>query len=141
MAFSTPGDNRRGGGSLAEINITPFVDVVLVLLVIFMLTARVMEFGVDVNVPRTKQVAETTRELPVINISNTGELFLNADAVNINELVKKLDPLLGKDRGAYLRCDKDVAWGIPVQVLAELGRAKIQVSVVTQPLETTRRKR
>ena len=142
MAFNMGGNDRgRGGSSMAEINITPFVDVVLVLLVIFMITARVMEFGVDVDVPRTKQVSETTKELPVVNVSNSGELFLNATPIRIADLVKKLEPTLGKDRAVYLRCDKNVAWGIPVQVLAEMGRAKINVSVVTQPLEERRRRR
>jgi biopolymer transport protein ExbD len=139
MAF-TP-RNNRSSGAIAEINITPFVDVVLVLLIIFMLTAHVMEYGVQVEVPRTKQVADTSKELPVVNVSNKGDLYLNADPVNINELAKKLEPMLGKDRAAYLRCDKDVSWEIPVQVMAELGRAKVAVSVVTQPLEQTPRRK
>ncbi|HZS52290.1 MAG TPA: biopolymer transporter ExbD [Bryobacterales bacterium] len=139
MAFSPR--NGRGSGALAEINVTPFVDVVLVLLIIFMLTAHVMEYGVEVDVPRTKQVANTSKELPVVNISSKGELYLNSEPVNINDLVKKLEPMLGKDRAAYLRCDKDVTWEIPVQVMAELGHAKVQVSVVTQPLEQLPRRK
>ena len=138
MAFQLHG---RRDDSMAEINITPFVDVVLVLLIIFMLTAHVMEFGVEVDVPKTKQVSETTRELPVINISNKGELFINEQPVNINEIPRKIEPLLGKDRGAYLRCDKNVPWEVPVQVMAELGRAKVQVNVVAQPLENLPRTR
>jgi biopolymer transport protein ExbD len=139
MAFSVK--NGRGDSSMAEINITPFVDVVLVLLVIFMLTARVMEFGVEVDVPRTKQVAETTKELPVINISAEGELYLNSDAVNINDLGKKLEPLLGRDRAAYLRADKNVPWGVPVQVMSELARDKVSVNVVSQPLDVAPKKK
>ncbi|MEK7848082.1 MAG: biopolymer transporter ExbD [Chloroflexota bacterium] len=131
----------RRDESMAEINITPFVDVVLVLLIIFMLTAHVMEFGVEVDVPKTKQVSETTKEMPVVNISTKGELFVNDQPANINEIVKMLEPLLGKDRGAYLRCDKNVPWEVPVQVMAELGRAKVQVNVVTQPLETAPQRR
>src|ERR1700756_4914490 len=107
MAFTPRGG--RGSVALAEINVTPFVDVVLVLLIIFMLTAHVMEYGVEVDVPRTKQVSDTSKELPVVNVSNKGDLYLNADPVNINDLVKKLEPLLGKSRAAYLRCDKDVS--------------------------------
>jgi len=133
MAYQLRG---RRGDAMAEINITPFVDVVLVLLIIFMLTAHVMEFGVEIEVPKTKQVSETTKEMPVINISEKGELLLNEHPVNINDIPKKIEPLLGKDRGAYLRCDKNVPWEVPVQVMAELGRAKIQVNVVAQPLET-----
>ena len=126
---------------MADINITPFVDVVLVLLIIFMLTAHVMEFGVEVDVPKTKQVSETTKEMPVVNISGKGELLLNDQQVNINDLVKKLEPMLGKDRGAYLRCDKNVPWEVPVQVMAELGRAKVSVNVVAQPLENVPKRR
>ena len=126
---------------MADINVTPFVDVVLVLLIIFMLTAHVMEFGVDVDVPKTRQVSETTKEMPVINISNKGELFLNDQPVNINEIPKKIEPLLGKDRGAYLRCDENVPFGVPVQVMAELALAKVQVSVVAQPLEKVPQRR
>ena len=131
----------RRDESMAEINITPFVDVVLVLLIIFMLTAHVMEFGVEVDVPKTKQVSETTKEMPVVNISTKGELFVNDQPANINEIVKMLEPLLGKGRGAYLRCDKNVPWEVPVQVMAELGRAKVQVNVVAQPLETAPQRR
>ncbi len=122
-------------------NVTPLVDVVLVLLIIFMLTAHVMEFGVKVDVPRTRQVAETTEEMPVVNISNKGELFLNDRPVNVNELAKRLEPMLGKQRSAYLRCDRNVTWEVPVQVMAELARAKVTVNVVAQPLEQAPRGR
>ncbi len=137
MAF-TP---RRSAGALAEINVTPFVDVVLVLLVIFMLTAHVMEFGVEVDVPKTKEVSETTKEMPVVNLTGKGELFVNDQPVKIQELAGKLKPLLGANRGAYLRCDKSVTWELPVQVMAELGRAGVQVNVVTQPLDVAPKRR
>ncbi|MBI3697964.1 MAG: biopolymer transporter ExbD [Acidobacteria bacterium] len=133
MAFNPR--SGRGDSSMAEINITPFVDVVLVLLIIFMLTAHVMEYGIEVDVPKTKEVASTTREMPVVNVTPKGGLYVNADPVNINNLVKRLEPLLGSSRGAYLRVDKDVPWETAVQVMAELGRAKVQVNVVSQPLE------
>ena len=135
MAFNPRGG--RGDSSLADINITPFVDVVLVLLIIFMLTAHVMEYGIEVDVPKTKEVASTTKEMPVVHITPKGGLYVNADPVNINNLVKKLEPILGSSRAAYLRCDKDVPWETAVQVMAELGKAKVQVNVVSQPLEQT----
>jgi biopolymer transport protein ExbD len=138
MAFKLRG---RRDDAMADINVTPFVDVVLVLLIIFMLTAHVMEFGVEVDVPKTKQVAETTKEMPVVNISDKGELFINDRAVNINEIPKQIEPLLGRDRGAYLRADKNVPWEVPVQVMAELGRAGVKVNVVAQPLENLPRRR
>ncbi len=91
MAFSmgNGGSGRsrfRGMNSLAEINIVPLVDVVMVLLVIFMLTAHVMEFGMEVDVPKVNQVRDTARELPVITITKDGYLFLNDKEVNINEV-------------------------------------------------------
>jgi biopolymer transport protein ExbD len=130
---------NRSDDAMADINITPFVDVVLVLLIIFMLTAHVMEYGVQVDVPRTRQVSETTEEMAVVNISSQGELFLNDKPVNVNELARRLEPLLGKKRSAYLRCDRNVTWEVPVQVMAELARAKVQVNVVAQPLERSPR--
>jgi biopolymer transport protein ExbD len=138
MAFQLRG---RREDAMADINITPFVDVVLVLLIIFMLTAHVMEFGMEIDVPKTKQVSETTKEMPVINISNKGELFLNTQPVNVNEIAKKIEPLLGKDRGAYLRCDENVPFGVPAQVMAELARAGVKLSVVAQPLENLPKRR
>src|SRR5258708_36912600 len=117
----------RGGGSgsddaMADINITRFVDVVLVLLIIVMLTAHVMEYGVQVDVPRTRDVSETTEEMAVVNISNQGELFLNDKPVNVNDLAQRLEPLMGRKRAAYLRCDRNVTWEVPVQALAELAK-------------------
>ena len=137
MALSTGGH----GSPMADINITPFVDVVLVLLIIFMLTAHVVEYGVDIDVPRTKQISDTSKDLPTILISSKGELFLNADPVNINDLRKKLEPLLGKQRQVFLKCDKEVVWEIPVQVMAEMREARVQVNVVTQPLEAMPKKK
>src|SRR5262252_2508333 len=96
MAFlSGPSENNSGwgrrrsraaGGALAEINIIPLVDVVLVLLIIFMLTAHVMEFGMEVNVPEVKQVRDSAEDLPVVSITRDGNLFLNEKPVNINAL-------------------------------------------------------
>ena len=91
MAISTNGggyrSGRRGNPSIADINVTPFVDVVLVLLIIFMLTAHVMEFGIEVDVPKVRPVKETSQqEMPVVTITKDGVIKLNADDVNINDL-------------------------------------------------------
>src|ERR1700722_19794117 len=94
MAFSVGGSSNRTGrrrfsgssGTLSEINIVPLVDVVLVLLIIFMLTAHVMEFGLEINVPKTKEVRETAKELPIVQIKKSGEIFLNETPVNINKI-------------------------------------------------------
>src|SRR5467141_2724875 len=93
MAFSSGNSSGgfgrgrfRGTGTLSEINVTPFVDVVLVLLIIFMLTAHVMEFGIEVDVPRVRQVKESAQEMPVITITKDGIYTLNGQPVNINEI-------------------------------------------------------
>src|ERR1017187_10189572 len=80
------GSRRRGMGSLAEINVTPFVDVVLVLLIILMLTAHVMEFGIEVDVPKVAVVKDSAQELPVVTMTKTGDITLNGKAVNYHEL-------------------------------------------------------
>ncbi len=92
MSFSTNGGggrgsrSRRGGASLSEINVTPFVDVVLVLLIIFMLTAHVMEVGIEVDVPTTRTVEKPAQDMPVVTITKDGVFKLNTDDVNIHSL-------------------------------------------------------
>src|ERR1700674_3613123 len=80
----------RGTAALAEINIVPLVDVVLVLLIIFMLTAHVMEFGLQVEVPKVKPVKENVQDLPVISITREGASYLNDKPVNINLLADEI---------------------------------------------------
>src|SRR5271156_3627441 len=80
----------RGSPALAEINIVPLVDVVLVLLIIFMLTAHVMEFGLEVEVPKVKPVKEDVQDLPVINMDKEGTTYLNDKPVNIHLLASTI---------------------------------------------------
>src|SRR6185312_5538884 len=84
MAFSFNHSNGRRRsrrfeslGAVSEINVVPLVDVILVLLIIFMITANVMEFGLDIKVPEVRLTRDSTQELPVVNISKSGELYLN----------------------------------------------------------------
>ena len=84
MAFTT--SNGRTQTSIADINITPLVDVVLVLLIIFMVTAPVLQSGIELNVPRTRTVKEITEERMVISINKQQRVFLGNDAININEI-------------------------------------------------------
>jgi biopolymer transport protein ExbD len=138
MAFSTNGggyrSNRRGNPALSEINVTPFVDVVLVLLIIFMLTAHVLEFGIEVDVPKVRPVKETAeQEMPVVTITKDGVIKLNADDVNINDLPGTIRQKFGKAKGVYVRADKETIWDPIAQVTAELGAAGFQVNMVTQP--------
>ncbi len=141
MAFSVGGGEGRGRfrgiTTLSEMNVVPLVDVVLVLLIIFMLTAHVMEFGLEVEVPRVKQVAATTEELPVITITRSGELYLNEKQVNINLLAAEIQQRFGKTQAVYVRADKATIWEPIAQVIASLGESKIDVRVVTAPEEDT----
>ena len=148
MAFSPNGNGSRGrgrfqhGGALSEINVTPFVDVLLVLLVIFMLTAHVMESGIEVDVPAVKTTKDTTKDLPIVTIAKEGDIYLGDKTININDLAPQVLSRYAKAQTVYVRCDKQVPFEIVAQVLAELGAAKIGVSVVTKPEDTTvRRKR
>ena len=127
------GSRRRGGASLSEINVTPFVDVVLVLLIIFMLTAHVMEFGIEVDVPKVRMVKDTAKEMPVVTITKDGSTTLNGKEVNINDLAAVIHQRFATVNGVYVRADKDTIWGIVAQVTAALGEAKFQVNMVTQP--------
>lgn len=124
---------RGGPGSLSEINIVPLVDVVLVLLIIFMLTAHVMEFGLEVEVPTVKQVRNTAEELPVVTITRNGETFLLDKPVNINLLGDTIRQRFPATKGVYLRADKGTVWDPIAQVISKLGESKFDVRVVTQP--------
>jgi biopolymer transport protein ExbD len=128
------GSRRRGfGANLSEINVTPFVDVVLVLLIIFMLTAHVMEFGIEVDVPKVRAVKDSAQEMPVVTITKDGASTLNGQPVNINDLKAAIQQRFGKAKGVYVRADKETIWDPIAQVIAELGEAGIQVNMVTQP--------
>jgi len=142
MAFSTNGggyhrSGRRGGHAIADINVTPFVDVVLVLLIIFMLTAHVMEFGLEVDVPKVRTVKESAQEMPVVTITKDGVTKLNTDDVNITDLPATIRRKYGKAKGVYVRADKETIWDPIAQVTAELGAAGFQVNMVTQPEDST----
>src|SRR5262245_38775658 len=130
----------RAAGSISEINVTPFVDVLLVLLVIFMLTAHVMEFGIEIEVPRVRPQKESAKELPVVSITKTGELSLNDKPANINDLAAMIVKRYGKNQAVYVRADAQVTFEPVAQVLAELGEARIPVNVVTKPDDSRSRR-
>lgn len=141
MAFSFNGNSlggrRRfhGTPSLADINVVPLVDVVLVLLIIFMLTAHVMEFGIEVDVPKVRQVRDSTQELPVVTLTRDGRLYLNEQPVNINELGEAIQKRFGPGQEVYLRADKATIFDTVAQVASALGEAKLKVNLVTQPVD------
>ena len=125
--------------SLAEINITPLVDVVLVLLVIFMITAPVLQSGIEVAVPKTRTVKEITEQRLVVTIDRDQQVFLGDQPVNIHELGGRLHQP-GSDSAhqvIYLRADERVPFGAFATVMDAVKQAGItNISVVTQPLDT-----
>jgi len=134
------GSRRRGGQSaLSEINVTPFVDVVLVLLIIFMLTAHIMDFGIEVDVPKTRYVKDTAKDMPVVSINKTGLLYLNDQEVNINDLKGAIQQRFGNAKSVFLKADKGTVWDVPAQAMAELSHAGFQVNVVVQPEDTAKK--
>jgi biopolymer transport protein ExbD len=134
------GSRRRRGstGTLSEINVTPFVDVVLVLLIIFMLTAHVMEFGLQVDVPKVKYTQETAQDLPVVSILKDGTIYLNEKPTNINDLKAEIPKRFGTGKAVFVKADKETIWEPIAQVTAELGAAGFQVNMVTQPEDSAK---
>ena len=142
MAFTNPQGKTQS--SLAEINVIPLVDVVLVLLIIFMLTAPIIQSGIEINVPKTKTVKELTQERILVSIDREQKLFLNDDPININEIGAKLkEKLRDPERmQIYLRSDENVPFGAFATVMDAVKQAGItNVSIVTEPLQNDREKR
>jgi len=136
MAFTTP--NGRTQSALADINVTPLVDVVLVLLIIFMLTAPVLQSGIDVNVPKTRTVKEITEERMVISIDHQQRVFFGNEPINIHDIAARLhQKLIDPSRQSiFLRADEDVPFGAFATVMDDVKQAGItNVSIVTQPLQ------
>lgn len=136
MAFTSRSGHTQT--ALAEINITPLVDVVLVLLVIFMLTAPVLQSGIEVSVPKTKTVKEITEQRLVVTINRDQEVFLGDKPVNLTELPSRLtqrgvDP---SHQVIYLEADERVPFGAFASVMDAVKQAGItNVSIVTQPIQ------
>jgi biopolymer transport protein ExbD/biopolymer transport protein TolR len=144
MAFSTrSGGQTRTQTAMAEINITPLVDVVLVLLLIFMLTAPVLQSGINVAVPHTRSVNQLTEQRTVVTIDKDQNVFLQTggrDApVSVSELTAQLRATGHADaakRIIYLRADEKVPFGAFASVMDAVKQAGItNIDIVTQPLE------
>jgi len=111
------------------------VDVVLVLLIIFMLTAHVMEFGLEINVPEVKQVKDTNEELPVISITRSGKLYLNERPININQIASEVPKRFKNSKSVYVMADKATVYDPIAQVISTLDEAHLTVKLVTKPQE------
>ena len=133
------GSRRRNNSSkpLAEINVTPLVDVMLVLLIIFMVTAPMLSMGIDVNLPRVKSKSvDVTEEKLILTISEAKEIFLNKTKMPLGELNSKLEAIFSNriDREIFLRADKNVPYGFVVEVMSEVRKAGVdKLGMITEP--------
>ena len=122
---------------MSDINVTPFVDVMLVLLIIFMVTAPLMIQGVDVNLPKTTSKEIKTREDPLIlNVNNKMEISLENHMIKLEDLEAKLKTIseYRKDKEVLLRADKDLPYGFVMKVIAAAKRAGIdKLGMITEP--------
>lgn len=129
--------SQREGVTISQINVTPLVDVMLVLLVIFMVTAPIIQQGVQVNLPQAKSGAiPGTEELLVVTIAKDGKVYLNDNSMSLDELGKKLRAIrkLQADKQVYLRADQDVRYGVVMKTIAEIKQAGIErLGMVTRP--------
>ena len=125
--------------SMSEINVVPLVDVMLVLLIIFMVTAPMLSMGIDVNLPRVKSKSiDIAEEKLVLTISENKEIFLNKTAVALTDLKPKLTAIYAQrvDREIFLRADKNVSYGFVVEVMSEIRKAGIdKLGMITEPPE------
>ena len=138
------GSRRRNNSDkpLAEINVTPLVDVMLVLLIIFMVTAPMLSMGIDVNLPKVKSKSvDVTEEKLVLTINETKEIFLNKTKLQMGEINSKLEAIFSNriDREIFLRADKNVPYGFVVEVMSEVRKAGVdKLGMITEPPEETK---
>ncbi|MDO8721603.1 MAG: biopolymer transporter ExbD [Syntrophales bacterium] len=128
--------------SFKDINVTPLVDVVLVLLIIFMVAAPMLQMGIDVNLPRVKSKSiDVTEEKLVLTVNGARELFLNKIKVPLSDLQSKLENIFAGriDRDLFLRADRSVPYGFVVEVMAEVRKAGVdKLGMITEPPEDAR---
>lgn len=135
---------RKESGSrpMAEINVTPLVDVVLVLLIIFMVTAPMLQMGIDVNLPRVRAKSiDVAEEKLVLTITPAREIFINRNKMPMQELRTKLENIFAarSDREIYMRADKTVPYGFVVEVMSEIRKAGVdKLGMITEPPEGAR---
>ena len=122
--------------SLSEINMVPFIDVVLVLLIIFMITAPILQSGIEVDVPKTKTIREITEQRLVVTLDKAQRIYLGNEPVNIHELGDKIHAKLKQPQDAvFLRCDETVPFGAFATVVDSLRQSGINnISIVTEPI-------
>jgi biopolymer transport protein TolR len=135
MTFDSSSERSRT--TISQINVTPMVDVMLVLLVIFMVTAPIIQQGVQINLPQAKAGAIAGTEDPlIVSVAKNGKIYLNDNAMSLDELGQKLRGIrkLKADKEVYLRADQDVRYGIVMKTIAAIKQAGIEkLGMVTRP--------
>lgn len=122
---------ERQRQALSEINVTPFVDVMLVLLIIFMITAPLLQQGIDVDLPQAKGKEMSPTERIILTIKKDGTIYVDKSRTEMNALKSKLAN--AADRDVYLKADKDVSYGLVVEVMGELREIGIEkLGMVTE---------
>lgn len=133
MALGTNGDRL-----MSDINVTPFVDVMLVLLVIFMVTAPMMLQGVDISLPETtSQPLAAKKEHLIITLNKKNQIFINNYEIGLDFLQEKLEKILEgrENREVYLRADKEIPYGFVVLVMSKIKEAGVEkLGMVTEPI-------
>ncbi|MBF0542383.1 MAG: biopolymer transporter ExbD [Nitrospirae bacterium] len=131
---------NRERGSLSDINITPFVDVMLVLLIIFMVTAPMMKQGLDINLPKTKGAAiKSDEDRFTVTIKKNHEIYLNKEGVTLPQLFDKLKASSTVNTSVFLEADGDVSYGLVAEVMGEIKAAGIdKIGMVTLAKELTK---
>jgi biopolymer transport protein TolR len=135
MAFST---DRKFGSAMADINVTPLVDVVLVLLIIFMITAPLMQRGIDVDLPRTQTQTSENEERLIISVNKDAKIYIGDVEIPIEDLkdqVQKRVALMKKSQAVFLRADQSLQYRVVTEVMDEIKRAGVPtVGLVTEPV-------
>jgi biopolymer transport protein TolR len=133
--------NGSKGSLVSEINVTPFVDVMLVLLIIFMVTAPMMTQGIDVNLPQSSAPAiHSEEERLMVTVDKDRKVFINEYAVDLDALGPKLNAIYQNQQhrqGVFLRADESIPYGFVVQVMGLIRESGIeQIGMVTEPIKT-----
>jgi biopolymer transport protein TolR len=119
---------------LSEINVTPFVDVMLVLLVIFMVTAPLLQQGIDVNLPKAKGKSLPSEERITLVVKRGAAIYMNDRPVSLSEMGRKLKAISKMNPNVFLKADKDVPYGFVVEVMGEIKEAGIEkLGMITEP--------